>query len=415
MSDIQATARPAEKRLQTGRGTALFITTEFKPDADSGSLRLRYLLQLLRDSHDSVELVLLAADAISDTGRAVIAQLDVRLRLLAGSEADSEPGSAPRSDSAEPAGTANWLSAYAPGERTLVIVSRPQAAGWIAQVRRFLPQARLLYDTVDLHYLRLFRQAKVSGDARVLRHALAHKQVELQACADADATLVVSEGERAVLTAAGIDAVEVVSNVHVPDNDDQHGSLAWRRRRGLLFIGGFLHQPNVDAALYLAREVFPAIRARCPQMDLTIVGGHPPEALCELADAGPSDESGEGSSRGRLRVAGHVADVAPLFASSLACIAPLRYGAGVKGKVSRSLSVGLPVVATPIAAEGMPLQQGENVLIGQDADQLADCVARLASDADLWQRLSDNGLLVAHHYYSLEAAGCGLQQAIRNH
>lgn len=367
---------------------ALFLTTEFKPDADSGSLRLRYLLALLRESHRSVELVLLQERGLSPVGRQLLERLDVAWCIAADQREAERSLSAGRGR----------------GDQTLVIISRPQAAArWMAPIRRLLPAARLLYDTVDLHYVRLFRQAKLTGDARLLRHALEHKRVELQACAAADVTLVVSEAERDTLAAEGVDSVAVVSNVHEIIDPRSGPAIGHAGRSGLLFIGGFLHQPNVDAAQYLGREVYPAIRRRCPGVALNIVGGHPPPEVRALAQRDHG---------GGLWVTGQVADVQPLFDTSLASIAPLRYGAGVKGKVSRSLSSGLPVVASTVAVEGMPVRDGEEVLIADHPEAFADCVANLVADPDLWHKLSRGGLQVAERHYSLAAARAGLEQAI---
>ena len=85
-------------------------------------------------------------------------------------------------------------------------------------------------------------------------------------------------------------------------------------------------------------------------------------------------------------------------------LAPLRYGAGIKGKINQSLSRGLPVIATPCAAEGMFLADGEDVLVADDAQGFADAVLRLYGDRELWQRLRHGGLENTRRHFSRETA-----------
>ncbi len=125
-------------------------------------------------------------------------------------------------------------------------------------------------------------------------------------------------------------------------------------------------------------EVWPRIQAKGFKDRFIIVGSYVPNEIAALA----SD---------RIDVRGHVKNLAPLFAACRLSVAPLRYGAGTKGKIVTSLSFGVPVVATSIAAEGMGLQHEENILIADTPDAMADQIVRLYDNADLWARLSSNG------------------------
>src|SRR5690606_30984512 len=132
------------------------------------------------------------------------------------------------------------------------------------------PRARLLFDTVDLHYLRERRAAGLSGDAAALRAAARTRALELGLIAQADATLVVSEVERELLARdAPLADVRVLSNLH----EVVAPGPGWSQRRGLLFVGGFRHPPNVDAVLWFAREVFPRIRGAVPDLEFHCIGG----------------------------------------------------------------------------------------------------------------------------------------------
>jgi glycosyltransferase involved in cell wall biosynthesis len=152
--------------------------------------------------------------------------------------------------------------------------------------------------------------------------------------------------------------VRLVSNVH-----ELSPTVApWDARRGLVFIGGFQHPPNVDAVLWYARQVLPIVRRRLPGVKTYVIGSQMSAAVKALA----TDD---------LAILGHVPDVAPYFSGCRVSISPLRYGAGVKGKVNLAMSYGLPVVATPASVEGMHLTDGEDVLVAGDAEAFAAAVA----------------------------------------
>jgi glycosyltransferase involved in cell wall biosynthesis len=201
-------------------------------------------------------------------------------------------------------------------------------------------------------------------------------------------TLVVSETERALLARDAPDVrVEVLSNLHEVAGPGQ----PWAQRRDLVFVGGFRHPPNVDAVLWFASEVFPATRAQLPDVVFHCIGAHVPGEVQALAG------------RDGIRVHGHVPDIGPYMDGARVAIAPLRYGAGVKGKVNLSMAHGQPVVATSCAVEGMHLRDGEDVLVADDAQAFADAVVRLYQDEALWNALARNGLANVERHFSLDA------------
>ena len=263
----------------------------------------------------------------------------------------------------------------------LAILCRPEPASrWLGLVREHAPSAAIVYDTVDLHWLREARRAaaaagRASGELLLTAKAVSTRELELALIRGTDATVVVTDEERAVVLEDVPDAtVHVIANVNpvklrVPPREG---------RRGVLFVGGFEHTPNVDAALALVREVMPLVWRELPDLQVTIVGpGAPPEIE---ALAGPL-----------VAVAGWVANIDPLLDRALALVAPLDYGAGLKGKVTQALAAGLPVVTTPIGAEGLDAADGDQLLIGETAEQLADRVLRLVGQDGLWDHLSRAG------------------------
>ena len=284
------------------------------------------------------------------------------------------------------------------GQYDLVILSRADAAAeTMDAVRRHCARARVIFDTVDLHFLREGRLAELRGGDRATRLvADSRKRQELRLMRQADLTLVVSETERQLLAAEAPDVrVQVVSNIHRIFGSANPPEA----REGLLFIGTFAHPPNRDAVLFFCSEVMPLLRARIPEICLKVIGSDPPAEILACAGDG-------------VEILGYVPDVEPYFAQCRLSVAPLRYGAGVKGKVNQSLAHGLPVVATSVAAEGMHLADGESVLIADDAAGFADAVERLYTDATLWRRLSDGGLAVMERHFSFAAAERALRQAL---
>jgi glycosyltransferase involved in cell wall biosynthesis len=271
----------------------------------------------------------------------------------------------------------------------VIILSRADVADkFIDCVRKYAPDALVVFDTVDLHFVREQRMAELKNSSSLRRLAQNRKKQELEIAAKADITLVVSPTEKHVIQECRPELrVQILSNVH-----EVHGSAtAFQDRDGILFIGGFEHPPNSDAVIYYVQEIFPLIRKKLVNTVTYIVGSNPPPAIVAV---GSHD----------IVVTGYVEDVFNYFNKCRLSIAPLRYGSGVKGKVNMSMSYGLPVVATSTAAEGMHLRDEFDVLIADEAESFADAVVRLYTDEALWKKLSENGLKNVEKYFSKSVA-----------
>lgn len=208
-----------------------------------------------------------------------------------------------------------------------------------------------------------------------------------------DVTWVVSEAEVDVVHAEVPQArVLVQSLVHDPVGS----RTPFAAREGLLFVGGFRHPPNVDAATFAAREMMPRVRERLPGAVLQIVGSQVPRAVREL--------EGEG-----VHVVGYVPEVEPWLERCRVFVSPLRYGAGIKGKVLQALAHGVPVVATRVSLEGMGIVDGEHALVAETAEEFAAAIARLHEDEALWNRLSSAGPAAIARRFSTEQAKRGLE------
>lgn len=262
------------------------------------------------------------------------------------------------------------------------------ASQYVTDVRKWAPHASVVFDTVDLHYLREQRQAELELSDSLLAKAAQTRQLELGVIKQVDVTLVVSPIEQALLADDSPGAmVSILSNIHEP----RQAETDYAAREGLLFIGGFRHPPNVDAVEWFVGKVWPLIRQQLPSVTLTIVGSHMPDAIKNLAGNG-------------IHTPGFVEDVHPLIDGARISLAPLRYGAGVKGKINQAMACGLPVVATSVAAEGMSLIANEELLVADEPQEFANAVVRLYQDQGLWAQISTNGYENVRKHFSRATA-----------
>jgi O-antigen biosynthesis protein len=275
-------------------------------------------------------------------------------------------------------------------EFDLVIISRAVvAARHMTTVKRFATKARIVFDTVDLQFLREQRQAEINQDTSQRSAIASRKEQELKLAMRADLTLVVSPIEEAILKVeCPSTEVRIIPTICPVEEADLPG---FEDRRDVVFIGGFGHAPNVDAVLYFAREIWPLICACIRDAVFHVIGPDPTEEICQLAS--PS-----------IRVHGYVPDVRQIFGRCRVAVAPIRYGAGVKGKVNQSMALGVPTVVTSIAAEGMYLEHGHNAMIADDPESFADAVVRLWTSPALWHELSSNGRQNVLHHFSVRTA-----------
>jgi O-antigen biosynthesis protein len=258
----------------------------------------------------------------------------------------------------------------------------------LGALRRANPGISIVFDTVDVNHVREYRHARVSGNANILRRALAMKQAEISAARAADWTLAVTERDAEVLRAAAPGArIEVITLAASARGDVVPGPVG---RSGALFLGHYFAWHNVDAAIHLARDVAPQLSAVRPGVRVTLAGAGRHSLVDDLASAD-------------VDVIGYVEDLPPLFDRMRSFACPLRIGSGIKGKLLTALAMGLPVVASPVAIEGMHLRDGVNCLVAENPAAVAAACVRLEDDDDLWRRISAGGLDVVERYFSPEA------------
>lgn len=254
-------------------------------------------------------------------------------------------------------------------------------------IKELAPASKLIYDTIDIHFIRLEREEKVLKKPNSSLQLL--KQKELWYLKHADISFVVSSYEQEYLLANYQLTTHLLSNIHTPVNT---GLKEMKDTADLLFIGGFKHEPNIDAVKWLHKEIMPLVWKTNPEIKVHIIGSHSTPEIKQLhAD--------------NFIIYGFIENVKPYFTNSRIFICPLRYGAGVKGKIGQALEFSLPIVSTGIGTEGMDMIHGRHCLTANDAPSFADAVLQLYNDESLWHQLRSNSKSVLEKFSPQVAEG----------
>jgi O-antigen biosynthesis protein len=368
-----------EPELEAHRGTrhniliveACMIT----PDQDSGSIRMLNLMRLLKEEGHHVTFV---ADNLEGTRR-YAAQIELLgVEVVHGKWVGS---------------VQRFLRERGSSLEAIIFCRHYIASQYVKSVRVAAPNARIIFDTVDLHFVRELREAELHADSSMLVAAHLTREKELAVIAKSDVTIVVSAFEKNLLKEIAPAAhVEIISNIHAVTPERP----AYQERADILFIGGFRHPPNVDAIKWYASEVMPRLAVLLPGVVTRVVGSNMTREVQSLQTD-------------NLRILGFVPDADPLLQSARVSIAPLRYGAGVKGKVNEAMNYGIPVVATACAVEGMHLVFGEEVMVADDPQDFALAIQQVYNNEILWKKLSLAGIANVRQYFSMEAALGGVR------
>ena len=255
------------------------------------------------------------------------------------------------------------------------IVSRPNVAEkWFVPLRLQYPSIPIIYDTVDLHFLRWEREKVLEPRAHRDVDIDSMRRFENLLVSSAGATLFVSQKEKELLSKVQApESLHIVSNAHRVEQTPAVGF-----RKGLIFVGNFQHPPNADGVLWFLDHVFPHVQAALPSTTLTVVGQYVPSEILSRSTS-------------TVHVKGWLPEIRPLYDTARVAIAPLRFGAGVKGKVGEAMALGVPTVVTPLAAEGIPLKSGRDCLLAESAEDFATSVVRLLNDDHLWEMIRLGG------------------------
>jgi glycosyltransferase involved in cell wall biosynthesis len=390
-SDLDHVRRKWTQRPAVRPRPAILVIDLFLPfyDRASGSLRSFCILKALRQM--GYHVTFLAKHATHAEHYTPILQ-QLGIEVFAG-----DPLAVRASGGFEPAPLVDYSKVLRNRDYEVAIISFWDSAEYyVPLIRKHSPKTKIIVDTVDIVFVRRMREAQVKRDEKLRHQAIVDKHREIDIYRQADRLWVVTDNDRnAIAGLVGSVPIDTVPNIH--------GAVTHSKRfeetRDLLFVGNFWHAPNVDAIEYFCREVLPIIHAALPAVKLHVVGDHVPPTLQALACD-------------RVVFTGYVPDLAPHLRQARVSIAPLRFGAGMKGKIGEALSWGLPVVTTSIGAEGMELTEGLDILTGDTPADFARQVIRLYSDPDLWEMLASNGKKSVERRWSPEIVRTKLEASL---
>jgi glycosyltransferase involved in cell wall biosynthesis len=259
---------------------------------------------------------------------------------------------------------------------------------YIDKVRKY-SDAKIIFFPHDLQSLRKLRQFQITKKKRDYTDSVKSKIKEVKLLSASDATVVVSPLEKDIMEkeykTKKVFYIPFLYNRHVKKSifDD------FEKRKDLLFIGSFVHKPNEDCVFWFTEYIYPLIKKEVSDIKLYLVGSNPTEKILQL-------ESSD------VIVVGYVQDVAPMFNKAKVFISPLRYGAGVKGKILQSFSYGLPVVTTSVGSEGMNLKHNLHLMIADNPEEFAQQTIQLYTNKDLWIKLAKNSLQYLEENHSIK-------------
>ena len=290
-----------------------------------------------------------------------------------------------------------WLSENAAYIDVAYLMRPHIASDWIDRIDAMTPRPWKVYFGHDLHYLRLEREAALTGSTDTRKDAHTWKQKEFDLFHRFDVVLYPSQVE--VDAISSIDPLVPVHTLPLnvfPSCSSEVTNFA--ERSDLLFVGGFNHPPNADGLRWFCEEIFPELTTNCPGIQLHIVGSNMPDEIKSL--------DGDG-----IKVHGFLSDEAltELYQQVRASIVPLRFGAGVKGKVLEAMFHGIPVFTTTIGAEGVPSADAA-LFIADDAPSFAHNLVTYYPDLQVLENKSNLGSQVINEHFTYEAVSQVLAQ-----
>lgn len=243
-------------------------------------------------------------------------------------------------------------------------------------IKTLLPDSKLIYDMVDIHHLRFERAMRLNpSDKKNKKEYITFKNIELQAAEQSDFVITISDFEKEFMKAfCSEDKLITISNIHYP-KVNLVDMLSFEERKDIIFIGS-THTPNIDAVYYLSNEIMPIVWKKNPDIKLHVIGN-----IKNLI---------KDINHQNIVFHGFLPSVEPFFKTNKLMVAPLRYGAGVKGKIGQAFEYYLPVVSSSIGVEGMHLEDNKNALIEDDPKKFAEAILKLYGSKELWLKLQSN-------------------------
>lgn len=253
--------------------------------------------------------------------------------------------------------------------------------GW--RVAEVCENALRIIDTEDLHCLRQARRTAVKEDRAFtlsdLNNDIAKREVA--AIFRSDLSLMISEEEISLLTSHFQVKPELLHYLpFLPSKKSTKKHPKFSRRSHFMTIGNFLHPPNLDSVEYLKSAIWPLIRKGMPKAEMHVYGAYPPQRILQL------HKPNEG-----FFIHGRVDSAQDAFTKARVCLAPLRFGAGMKGKLLEAMLFETPSVTTSIGAEGMHGELPWGGMLTDDPKLFAEAAILLHEDESAWEKANSNG------------------------
>ena len=249
---------------------------------------------------------------------------------------------------------------------------------------------KLIYYGHDLHFLRTKREFEVSKDPEILKETKDWEEKETHILKKADMSYYPSYVEEKTLKELDSSIRVKAIPLYIYDQFREDVDLDFKKRKGLLFVGGFRHRPNLDAVKWLLEDIYPNISEEIGP--LYIVGSNPPEELIKFESE-------------KVIIKGFVSEeeLKSLYDSCRLVVAPLRYGAGIKGKILEAMYNGVPTVTTSIGAEGI-IDSDEVLFIEDDAQGIVETINKIYNDVDQLKERSAKSLEYVKNHFSADNA-----------
>ncbi|AZA52311.1 glycosyltransferase [Chryseobacterium sp. G0201] len=263
------------------------------------------------------------------------------------------------------------------------------------KMKSILPNTKFIYDMVDIHFLRYKRAIEIEPTRISLKKKYKHFfHLETVIAPQLDYIIAISDKEKEVMSQyVDKNKIITISNIHYPKIDISERK-SFNESKGIIFIGS-IHEPNIDAVRFLYEKIMPLVWKTNPDLEVSVIGN-----VADKLDIKQFP---------KFKFLGFVESIEEHFMTSKIMVAPLRFGAGVKGKIGQAFEYFFPVVTTDIGAEGMQLMNEKNVLIANDEVSFAEAIIRLNSEEELWNTLRNNSI-DSLKPFSLEAVSSTLKE-----
>jgi GT2 family glycosyltransferase/glycosyltransferase involved in cell wall biosynthesis len=294
----------------------------------------------------------------------------------------------------------DWIRS-AEGQVTQVLLSRPHiAVNYLDALKKF-PNIHVAYYGHDLHFARMQNEAQVTGNNRLLKDADDYLQLESKIWHAVDVVLYPSDEETGFIRAQYPEVRAQTISPYIYPQASNYIQREPVNNNRIIFVAGFGHPPNTDAAKWFVKEILPEIKTRIGDVEVYLIGSNPSDEVKVLA----SD---------KVVVTGYVTDEQLLayYLSARVAVVPLRYGAGIKNKVIEAMAYGTPLVTTDVGAQGLD-GLAEVTPVTSDAKEFATHVCDIINDDKKWRSSSSHGALFVEKHFSEAAMSNMLQQSLK--